>query len=47
MKQYQSMEVKIVRFKELDVITASGQGTNVTFDYFDDGWWTTNEGGNN
>ncbi len=47
MRQYQSLEVVIVRFNELDVITASGQGTNVTLDYFNDSWWSGNEGGNN
>ena len=40
MKKYQSCEVKITVLKELDVITASLQGTNVSNDYFGDVWWT-------
>ena len=44
MKQYQSCEVEIIAFKELDVITTSGQNAKVSKDYFGDTWWTTTGG---
>ncbi|MGN1053621.1 MAG: hypothetical protein ACI4SH_09570 [Candidatus Scatosoma sp.] len=44
MKKYQRCEVEIFVLQSQDVVKTSTQTIDVSFDHFNDAWWTT--GGN-